>query len=223
MLLFLLENYFERWLQSSWIGTERHTSTKSRLLFPSCSATEDSCPNRANTLCPTSTSDLRATHVSLNIAKGRRRLRRVKPAAVLLFFVWPLTYRQEEGLLKMVSGCNIKGLDPYPWELGGWPELAVICCLVKKHFGWRASCSLWCLNCGAAVKQSQTRWIVADWSFIYECDWGSAQVFFGVLGASLLRTCIDRRVYVQWLALSVQPGRNPYSGRSALTWLETGG
>lgn len=72
---------------------ECHTSVKTQLLFTSTWPTSvDRCPNRANTMCPTSTSDLRAAHVSLNIARGRGKLHKVKPAAVFIIFLhdlWP--------------------------------------------------------------------------------------------------------------------------------------
>lgn len=70
-----------------------HTSPKTQLHFPSTwPATADCSPNRANALRPTSTSDLREAHVSLNIAKGRGRWPRVKPAALFIIFLhdlWP--------------------------------------------------------------------------------------------------------------------------------------
>lgn len=93
IIYFFLENYLPCCIQPSWTKTECHTSMKTQLLFTSTwPATADRCLNRANTLCPTSTSDLRAAHVSLNIAKGRGRLHRVKPAAVFIIFLhdlWP--------------------------------------------------------------------------------------------------------------------------------------
>lgn len=66
---------------------------KTQLRFTSTWPTRvDHCPNRANSMCPTSTSDLRAAHVSLNIARGRGKLHKVKPAAVFIIFLhdlWP--------------------------------------------------------------------------------------------------------------------------------------
>lgn len=91
---FFSENYFHCFIRPcSWTEAESHASTRSQLFFPSTwPATADRCPNTANPPCPTSTSDLRAAHVSLNIAKGRGRLHQVKPAALFIIFLrdlWP--------------------------------------------------------------------------------------------------------------------------------------
>lgn len=77
------------------------------------------------TLCPTSTTDLRAAHVPLNIAKGRRRLHRAKPSALFIIFLcdlWP-TGRGRT--------CALKAA-----------ELCFDCCLWKKRKKncWGAKC-----------------------------------------------------------------------------------
>lgn len=83
--------------------TESHTSLQSPLLFPATwPAAVNRGPRTGNTLSPTSTSDLRAAHVPLNIAKGRRRLHQAKPAAEFIIFrcdLWPTGRGRTEAVL----------------------------------------------------------------------------------------------------------------------------
>lgn len=170
------KNFFHCRIQPYWTEPECHTSMRSQLLFPpTWPATVDRCPNRVNTLCPTSTSDLRAAHVSLNIAMGRERLHQVKPAAVFIIFLcdlWPtgrVSCLWKQQTFVLITSTREKG-----WKnmrINVWPvhyhyirlktvEVQTLVCQLYLAV-WRlaragSDLMFGCLNCGAAFKRRST-------------------------------------------------------------------